>query len=310
MALLMHLRDTQTHVSLLNGQNVCVGQGYLHGMKVGEILHTCAIHEDETVVFVTSVFDGNCTVDEPFRKLLSECERTFIRWKYQQLQVLPDNVLNNVNATCSPHENKFAAFEWTEADKANNIEREIPSLQRKKRTKKCKDVQVDLQSPTLMQPQSTNSNTQASASMQSDVHCQVHCKENPLVEKRTYIKVIRGPSQKSMERKIGEDRMNKISLLHVRRWIKSSTCVKQCLANIHEMEIMNVRYEVWQNHNKYDDRVTWILRQLWTFVKPNRDTGWLDFEFFVNGTYVCHACYAYVLGYTQDNLRDGKKVFV
>jgi hypothetical protein len=45
------------------------------------------------------------------------------------------------------------------------------------------------------------------------------------------------------------------------------------MENINEQEIMDVRYDVWVNSKTHDDRVTWILRQMRTFVKQNEGTG-------------------------------------
>jgi hypothetical protein len=218
MASLMNLENTRTHVSLLNAHNVCVGQGFLGRMKVGEILHTRAIREDEVVVFVTHVIDGSCSVDEPFRKLLSECERTFIRWNYQQLQVLPDHLSTNVNAISSPPVNNFAVFDWGEADGVHDGGRKMSILEQKKLTKNREDAKED-KKRTFMQRQSINIATPASTSMQIDEECQVYGHVNSPLQKRKYVKVIRGSGKESMERKIGEDRLNKVSLSHVRRWI-------------------------------------------------------------------------------------------
>jgi hypothetical protein len=46
-----------------------------------------------------------------------------------------------------------------------------------------------------------------------------------------------------------------------------STCVAQCLTNISEREIMDVRYNVWVNSKTHDDMVTWILLQMQRFLK-------------------------------------------
>jgi hypothetical protein len=91
--------------------------------------------------------------------------------------------------------------------------------------------------------------------------------------------------------KIGEDRLDKVSLQSVRAWMTRSMCVTQCLKNIDEKEIMDVRYSVWGNSETHDERVTWILGQMRTFVKPDASTGWKDFMFYVGGTSVCTDCY-------------------
>jgi hypothetical protein len=107
-------------------------------------------------------------------------------------------------------------------------------------------------------------------------------------------------------RKIGEERVEKVSLQSVRKWRAHGACVTQCLEAVSETEILDVRYDVWMNCKSCDDRVTWILRQLRTFMEPNAATGWIDFKFRVDGRSVCSACYAHVLGYSQRQLERWK----
>jgi hypothetical protein len=52
-----------------------------------------------------------------------------------------------------------------------------------------------------------------------------------------------------------------------------NTCVKRCLTNISEIEILDVKYDVWMNKKTVDNRVTWILRQMMTFIKVDATTG-------------------------------------
>jgi hypothetical protein len=70
---------------------------------------------------------------------------------------------------------------------------------------------------------------------------------------------------------------------------------------------MDVRYSVWGNSETHDERVTRILGQMRTFVKPDASTGWKDFMFCVGGTSVCTACYAHVLGYSRRQLERWKE---
>jgi hypothetical protein len=70
---------------------------------------------------------------------------------------------------------------------------------------------------------------------------------------------------------------------------------------------MDVRYDVWINSKTHDDRVTWILQQMRTFLKQNEGTGWMDFNFYIGGKSVCNACYAHVLGYSRRQLERWKE---
>jgi hypothetical protein len=125
--------------------------------------------------------------------------------------------------------------------------------------------------------------------------------------KRSYRRFTRRTSTKPKGRKIGEDRLEKVSLQSVRQWMRKSTCVAQCLQNISEREMMDVRYDVWINSKTHDDRVTWILRQMRTFLKQNEGTGWIDFNFYIDGKSVCNAYYAHVLGYSRRQLERWKE---
>jgi hypothetical protein len=85
--------------------------------------------------------------------------------------------------------------------------------------------------------------------------------EPPFVQrKRSYKRFTRQISSKRDTRKIGEDREKNVSLQSVRQWRTKVMCAMQCLTNISEREIMDVRYDVWINCKTHDERVTWILR--------------------------------------------------
>jgi hypothetical protein len=121
-------------------------------------------------------------------------------------------------------------------------------------------------------------------------------------KKRTYHTDIRNARKQLVVRKIGEDRVEKVFLQSVRKWRVQGACVIQCLRAVSETEILDVRYDVWMNCKSCDDRVTWILRQLWTFMEPNAATGWIDFKFRLDGRSVCSACFAHILGYSRRQL--------
>ena len=127
-----------------------------------------------------------------------------------------------------------------------------------------------------------------------------------LQKKRTYHKHNHKANQKRTVRKIGEDPINKVSLESVRKWGAQNNCATQCLRGISEIKILDVRYEVWTNCKSCDNRVTWILRQLQTFMEQNATTGWLHFKFRVDGTAICSTCYVHVLGYSRRQLERWK----
>ena len=133
--------------------------------------------------------------------------------------------------------------------------------------------------------------------------------EEPLIMKwkRNYTRITQGPSMRPRTRKIREDRLEKVSLKSVRQWRTKSMCVMQCLTNINERKIMDVRYDVWENSKTHDETMTWILRQMWTFMKQNVVIGWMDFNFCIEGTSVCNSYYTHVLGYRRRQLERWKE---
>jgi hypothetical protein len=67
---------------------------------------------------------------------------------------------------------------------------------------------------------------------------------------------------------------------------------------------MDVRYDVLNNCRTHDERVTWILQQMQTFLKQNERIGWIDFKFYLDGKSICSTCYAHVLGSSRRQLEQ------
>jgi hypothetical protein len=294
-----------TPVTLLSKEKVCVGYGYLSSFKAGQVLHTCMLHEDEVAMYVTNVFDSTCKVEEPFQECLGECANIVIRWKYENVVYRVEDATNDVhrhNTVCS---NCFQTFEWTEEGGAGDTEENYYSENKKqKRAVEYCPTHMAKEGGTQI-----NSMGSPSTQFQSGLQYEVHGMEEPptVRKKRSYTRITRRQSKKPLVRKIGEDRLDKVLLQSVRAWMTRSICVAQCLKNIDEREIMDVRYSIWDNSETHDERVTWILGQMRTFVKPDVSTGWKDFIFYVGGTSVCTACYVHVLGYSRRKLERWKE---
>ena len=107
---------TKTRLSLLNRAHVLVGEGYLSTLQVRDVLHTRALEEDEVAVFVTDVFDANCTAHEPFQDFLGECTNTCIRWKKKYVDEVVQPAIDESKKNGQSSGNCFDAFEWTEED--------------------------------------------------------------------------------------------------------------------------------------------------------------------------------------------------
>jgi hypothetical protein len=296
---------TMIHVSLLNTENCCVGDGYLSNLKTGEVLHTRTLEEDEVAVYVRNVFDSTCKVDEPFQECLGECAQTVIRWKQQKIVYIAKHadILPQIHSTSPPH--CFQVFEWTDKGGPHEIPEQF-AMQQKKKGRKLEHDPVHMQNKKAALCTSISSEA---AQFRSGLHKKEDGMEEPLIvkRKRNYTRITRGPSMRPRMRKIGEDHLEKVSLKSMRQWRIKSTCITQCLTNISERKIMDVRYDVWENSRTHYERVTWILRQMWTFVKQNAVTGWMDFNFCIEGTSVCNTCYAHVLGYSRRQLERWKE---
>ena len=104
-----------------------------------------------------------------------------------------------------------------------------------------------------------------------------------------------------------KDRVQKVSLMNVRKVVTSIMCAKKCLTKVLEMEIMRLRYRVWINCKTYEERVTWILMHMQSCKRENNSTRWVDFQFYINGVHVCSACYAHALGYSPRQVERWKE---
>ena len=72
---------------------------------------------------------------------------------------------------------------------------------------------------------------------------------------------------------------------------------------------MDVRYDVWNNCKMHDERMTWILRQMQTFLKQNERTRWIDFKFYLDESlYATLVMYMFQVP-VEDSWNDGKKTF-
>jgi hypothetical protein len=265
MATVVPSTHTGTHVTLLNSDKVCVGDGYLSTLKAGEVLHTRVLKEDEVAVFVTNVFDSICEVDKPFLEYLVDCLHTVIRWKYGNVVCGAQDSTNdlqrygNVNGKC------LDPFEWKEeGGPSGNLERYVIENKKQRNELEFSPLRTENREFPV-----TSSAGNQSRDLQAGIPLQDEGMEEPpfIQRKRSYRRFTRQISSERGTRKIGEDREKKVSLQSVRQWRTKVMCAVQCLTNISEREIMDARYDVWVNCKTHDERVTWILRQMRTFLK-------------------------------------------
>jgi hypothetical protein len=298
------MKHTETRVTLLNRDHISVGEGYLSTLEEGDVLHMCALQGDEVGVYVTNILNKKYAVDEPFLEFLEECANTFIRWKHEYVVYRGRDTVEEVQRKSAADETCFRVFEWTEEGEERATHRDSSSPQWRMPTG-LENIQGT--SGEIEAPKTRNAGIHSTTRQSQGQHGMQHMEEPHVSEKkRIYRKKSRGPSHRPLQCKIGEDRVEKVSLQSVRRWNTTTLCIAQCLLNIKETEILDVRYDVWANHTLVDDRVTWILRQMRTFMETNAATGWIDFKFRVAGTPICSACYAHALGYSRRQLERWK----
>jgi hypothetical protein len=296
------MTHTEARVQLLNGEHVSVAEGFMTDFKEGDVLHTLVLQRDEVGVYVTNVLNKKHIVSEPFLELLEECVNTCIRWKQEcvvpTVEAPKEEVLKNHYAK----ENAFHIFEWTDGgeDMAPSGNCAFQHIE--------EENILPYEHGTRWIPHgAVQYGIHYGATQSETVHGVQGVDDSPIIEKkRRYEKKKHSSSKKSMERPIGENRDQKVSLQSVRTWKEKSTCNAKCILNINEMEIMDVRYEVWANRTNPDDRVIWILRQMRTFMETNEVTGWANFKFRVASIPVCSACYAHALGYSRRQLERWK----
>jgi hypothetical protein len=305
MATTIHSTHMRTNVKLLNSKKLCVAEGYLSTVKAGQVLHTRVLQKDEVAVYVTNVFDSTCEVEEPFHDCLGECVNTVIRWKSGNVVSREEDAANKLQEHDAVHTGVFNTFEWIEEGGQRNTD-EGRMIQENEQKKKFPYGHVRMEnSKALPSGKVGDHSTQSQVGLEPELG---NMEEPPTIQrKRSYRRLTRGLSKKPVARKIGEDRLEKVSLQSVKRWMTKSTCIAQCLKNISEKEIMDVRYKVWVNCKIHDNRVTWILGQMRTFQQQNAGTGWIDFNFYVDGKPVCNACYPHVLGYSRRQLERWKE---
>lgn len=210
----MPTTHTGTHVTYLNSDKVCVGDGYLSNLKAKEVLHTRVLKEDEVAVLVTNVFDSTCEVDEPFLDCLVDCQHTVIRWKYGNVVCGARDATNDLQRYGNVHGNCLDAFEWKEeGGPSGNQERYM--IEKKKQRNNLEFSPLHTENREFPVP---NSAGDQSRDLQAGNPLQDEGTEEPpfIQQKRNYRRFIRQISLKRDTRKIGEDREKKVSLQSVR----------------------------------------------------------------------------------------------
>jgi hypothetical protein len=247
---------TRTTVKLLNTEKLCVGDGYLSTIRAGQVLHTRVLQEDEVAVHVTNVFDSTCEVQEPFQDCLGECVNVVIRWKCENVVFEEEDAVNKFQEYNTVHTNVFKSFEWTEEGGPSNTYEECLIQENDQKKFWYGHVQME-NKKSLRSKKAGEHSTKSLIGLQPELDDVV---EPPRIQrKKNYKRLTRRPSTKLLARKIGKDRLEKVSLESVRRWMTKTMCIAQCLTNISERAILDVRYDVWENCKTHDDRVTWIL---------------------------------------------------
>ena len=101
-------------------------------------------------------------------------------------------------------------------------------------------------------------------------------------------------------RRHGEDRGSKVTLETIREVLAQCQCQRRCFENIHELDILGLRYKTW-NSKLYSERGTWIRGILEAakirYVLEGRER--VKFQLKIGGLAVCNKCYGVAGGYSE-----------
>ena len=97
-----------------------------------------------------------------------------------------------------------------------------------------------------------------------------------------------------------EDRANKVRLESIREVLAQGQCQRRCLENIHDLDILGLRYKIWDSRS-YSQRGTWIRGILEAAKVCYRVEGRkrVKFHFKIGDLAVCNKCYGVAVGYSK-----------
>jgi hypothetical protein len=187
---------------------------------------------------VTNVFDSTCEVEEPFQDCLGECINAVIRWKSGNVVSREEDFAHKLQEHDAVHTEVFNTFKWIEEGGQRNTD-EGCMIQENELKKKFWYGHVRMENNKALPSKKLNDqSTQSQVGLEPELG---NMEDPPTIQrKRSYRRLTRGLSKKPVARKIGEDRLEKISIQTVKWWMTKSTCIAQCLKTL-------VRKKLWMS---------------------------------------------------------------
>ena len=95
----------------------------------------------------------------------------------------------------------------------------------------------------------------------------------------------------------------------LRKVLAQCQCQRRCLENIHDLDILGLRYKTWDSKS-FSKRGTWIRGILEAvkvrYVVEGRER--VKFQFKIGGLAVCNKCYGVAVGYLERHFKRFKGV--
>ena len=248
--------------------------------RTGELLSRLRLHPNDMAVQVTAVFLSTTPVWEPLKDTLEECIGCTIRWPRPRLK--RSCGMPTVDATYVA-----SVFEFLEHKSENAC-------------------------TPLMQPTIIGSNQPIGSSGHDINQTPTPTMAVPFVDglssdsqRRTYTYQNR-KEQRPYIRRCGEDQASKVTLEIIREDLAQCQCQRHYLENIHELDILGLRYKAWDSKS-YSERGTWIRGILEAakvrYIVQGRKL--VKFQLKIGGL-VCNKCYGMAIGYSERHFKQLK----
>ena len=255
-----------------------VGEGIVRSIRTGELLSGLRLHPNNLAVQVTAVFLSRTPVREPLKDTLEECVGCTIRWPRARLK--GRSRAPTVDAT-----HVASVFEFSEHEGEDGC-------------------------TPLVQPTVIGSSQPIGSSGHDSNQTPTPTMAIPFVDglstnaqRRTYTYRDKEERRPYIRRR-GEARDLKMTLESLREDLAQCQCQRRCLENIHDLDILGLRYKAWDSKS-YSKRGTWIRGMLEAakvrYVVEGREQ--VKFQFKIGGLAVCNKCYGVAIGYSERHFK-------
>lgn len=260
--------------------------------ETGAQLHGSKLFPSEVAVRITRVDDALHWTGEIVGERLGMCVGLIIRWHKSYLRAIAmeptiQNGEDVLNGSQTPPVRRLAQ----EFDFHDNFN--TPGSTDRSRRSSIASNPVDENSPFS---QSTPSNIRDLPHVDGLIHVRAARRPYSMQNRR---------SRDSRETSSREGISTKVSLLSVQRAIGRGGCKQNCLRDIQERYLLDMRYNAWAS--TYAIRSTWMRQMLLSFYTRTERFQRDKFVTKLDGKQVCNACYALGIGYSQRRFKQLKK---